>query len=424
MAHFICHRAGAIACTALLAAWTPSALSQAAVSRPIQAQSLDTIITQTLEASPELKAAQAEVVAARARLAGAEAPLNNPEVSGEFERTDVNTYVIGLSQAIDWRNKRAAREKVSQLELEVAQAQVAELRLAKGTELALRLSRLATRDEIVSLSSRRTEILERFVGLAEQRHAAGDIAQAELELARLARSEAILRHAEQSAELIKARSDLFAISGKQLNAKVEFPQRVPAEIPDTFDIGRAAAQHPRLQVLHLAARAARQNIRAVDKERKADPTVGIGVGREGKTSLLSVSFSMPLQVRNDFSSGVEAASAEALAAEQVAQQVYRDQTARMDGAREGFNLVAGVWRQWASTGSNSLQEHLKLLDRQWRAGEMTTTDYLLQVDQMLDTQISAAELHGRVWGAWLEWLGASGNLIDGLNEMALETESK
>ena len=45
-----------------------------------------------------------------------------------------------------------------------------------------------------------------------------------------------------------------------------------------------------------------------------------------------------------------------------------------------------------------------LLDRLWQAGELNTTDYLVQLKQALDTEVSAIEQHGRMWRAWSAWL--------------------
>jgi cobalt-zinc-cadmium efflux system outer membrane protein len=136
--------------------------------------------------------------------------------------------------------------------------------------------------------------------------------------------------------------------------------------------------------------------------------------------LVALSISIPLQVRNDFRSNVDAAQAEALEAEQEAHQVYRNLQARLNSARSRFKLVADAWGLWVTQGRISLQQHIELLETLWQAGEISTADYLLQVKQTLGTQIASIELHGNLWNAWIEWLSASGTLNSWLNRSSME----
>jgi cobalt-zinc-cadmium efflux system outer membrane protein len=48
--------------------------------------------------------------------------------------------------------------------------------------------------------------------------------------------------------------------------------------------------------------------------------------------------------------------------------------------------------------------------RLWEAGELSTTEFLVQLRQTLDTRESALELRETLWRAWLEWLIASGQI--------------
>jgi cobalt-zinc-cadmium efflux system outer membrane protein len=50
------------------------------------------------------------------------------------------------------------------------------------------------------------------------------------------------------------------------------------------------------------------------------------------------------------------------------------------------------------------------LERLWTAGELNTTDYLIQLTQALDTKASAIEQRGRMWTDWSEFLIASGKI--------------
>ena len=71
-------------------------------------------------------------------------------------------------------------------------------------------------------------------------------------------------------------------------------------------------------------------------------------------------------------------------------------------------MIRDAWNAWLDTGELNLTQQADLLERLWRAGELSLTDYLVQVNQTLDTQRSAVELRRTLWDAWFSWLAATG----------------
>ena len=55
-----------------------------------------------------------------------------------------------------------------------------------------------------------------------------------------------------------------------------------------------------------------------------------------------------------------------------------------------------------------------MLEKLWRAGEISTSDYLVQLKQSLDTALSGLELESQAWQAWFDYLTAAGRLNDWL----------
>ena len=408
-----CMRAGILAAIMASAVWVSA--TQAGAASFADVQRLAGIVNQSLQANPEILAAQSAVDAARAQLDGAALPLNNPELAAEIERTDANTYLLGISQTIDWHDKRGALEQVAHAELKAAQQQLLALRLAKSVELLDAIGRISIQGAISGFSQRRTEILAHFTRLAKQRHAAGDIPQAELELARLSLAEATIQQARNQAELIRANSDFFSLSGQMLTEAIRLPESLPINLAAETDPEAIARQHPEVQAALLTAQIAKRKINAADRERKADPSIGVSAGREDSGSLLALQFSIPLQIRNSYRSNVDMARAEALQAEKLAQQSYWNLRAQLQSAKQRHKVISTAWSQWLSQGRTSLQQHIKLLETLWQSGEISTTDYLLQVQQTLDTQIAGVELHGDLWSTWLEWMNASASLDTWLN---------
>ncbi|MCU7809026.1 MAG: TolC family protein, partial [Candidatus Thiodiazotropha sp. (ex Semelilucina semeliformis)] len=247
---------GLLACTLALFSWISPALSKANTSQLEFTHQLATVVNRMLASSPDIAAVQATVEAAQAKLTGAGLPLNNPEFEVEAERTDINTYSLGFSQTLDWHDKQHTFEQAAQAELAAVQANADALRLSKSGEILDTISKIATLDEVNRLSRQRTEILNRFAKLAKQRHEAGDIARAEMELAQLSLAESVMQQAGNGAELIQARSRFLSISGQQQVTQINFPDQIPAIQSGRQDVERFAQNHPQVQAAHQQALAA------------------------------------------------------------------------------------------------------------------------------------------------------------------------
>lgn len=415
MSFFTCLRASLCACLVASGAtvWAPAILSAGLPSSVDSAVGLGPFINRILDANPEIQAAQAAVDAASARVLGVGLPLHNPELALEGEKVGAaNSYGIGLSQTIDWHDKRGVQEQAVQAGLDATRSALDALRQAKAVELLDAMVRILNSKEITSLAKQRFQLLERFQTLAEQRQSAGDIPVTEVELARMAVAEAAMAHAQAGGELVEARGDFFALAGEPPPERLHLPATLPTILPDGWENEQLASSHPNVRQAHLLARVARMQINAAGRERRADPTLGFMAGREDAENRLTLSFSMPLQVRNNFRSSVAVARSEALQAEQEAQQIYRTTLAQLQTARDRYTLISRAWRVWVSRGQSSLKQQSQLLEQLWQAGELETTGYLVQLQQTLDTRIAGAELHGSLWHAWVNWQAATGQVFE------------
>jgi cobalt-zinc-cadmium efflux system outer membrane protein len=418
MSFFTCLRVGLCAC--LIAntsiAWAISTLPTALPGQPPSshrgAEALGLYLNRILDESPEIQAAQATVDAERARLQGAGMPLYNPELELEAERVSgISNFGVGLSQTIDLYGKRTLLEQAARANLAAVQARLDALRQQKAIELLDALIRILNSKEITSLAKQRFQLLDRFQTLAEQRQSAGDIPSVEVELARLAATEAAMAHAHAGADLVEAKGDFNALAGQLPVEQINMPATLPIQLPGKQEDEQHARNHPDVRQAQLLVQAARMQINAVDRERKADPTLGLMGGRDDEENKITLSLSIPLYVNNDFSSNTRVARAKALQAEQEAHQAYRATLAKLQTARERYRLIAQAWRVWISRGQTSLEQQSKSLEKLWRAGELETTEYLVQLQQILNTRIAGAELQGDLWSAWIDWQGATGQIF-------------
>lgn len=372
---------------------------------------LSAFVRAVVDANPQVNAARAALDASVALEGAAGRPLYNPELEIEAEDADSETRALGISQTLDWGGKRKARAAVAESERRSVEADYLAVRWRVTAELLSALASYQTESDRSALAAVRTGTMQDFAELAEQRFDAGDISQIEFDLAVLAFTDARIKQATASANVAEAKQ---AVSGLAVGSPpAEWPA-IQTELPPLTIVPSEASDlvmslpHVRAAQLRVAAAAARVDLR--QRERRLDPTLTLRGGTEDDETLVGLNVTIPLPVRNRFTYEVTAASAERRQAQQQAANVSRQAYARFQGAQERYQLSRTAWEDWQRTGGVSLHRQTDLLWRLWEAGELSTTEFLVQIQQTLDTRESALELRAALWRAWFEWLTASGQI--------------
>jgi cobalt-zinc-cadmium efflux system outer membrane protein len=372
-------------------------------------------INEVLSHNPEMQAAQAAVDAASGRLRAADQPLFNPELELEYENTDITTTAGGLNQAIDWSDKRGARTSVADFERVAASAELKTIRQTLATGLLQALADWHAAVAIKQVSEQQTTLMTRFARLAERRRKAGDLGQVELDLAHLAAAEAAFEQADASQNLILAYRAVSILTGSDNSGWPALSTQLPDVDLRQMDVDGMLNGLPLMQVALAQMSAARASVELSVREKKPDPTFGFRIGKEDSDTLTGLTFSVPLFVRNTFSAEVDVANASLIQAERSAANVRRQARADVIAAAQVYQSTRLAWNTWEASGAPRLSQRTELLDRLWQAGELNTTDYLVQLKQALDTEVSAIEQHGRMWQSWSAWLAASGRADKWLN---------
>ncbi len=381
---------------------------------PSTSPAIDDLLRQVWESHPGIQAAQSAIDAARARSKAAGKPIYNPELEVDAERTAVNTISVGINQTIDWGDKRGARRQMGNSEVRIAQAELASLHQQVASEVLTALASYQSAQEQRQLAARYSELMSRLVETTEQRYAAGDLGQLDVALARVAYSESRMQVARREAEVASQHASLVAASGLSLSQWPSLPNPPPAP-PANPQRDALLARLPQLIAQQARITNARGGIELARASRSADPTFGLRGGAEENDLLLGLNFSIPLNVRNTFTAEVTAASQQAVQVEKTLLDQRRLAASRFDGSLSVYRLTHRAWRQWQDAGQGNLTQQLSLVQRIWEAGELSTTNYLLQTGQNINTQITAAELKGDLRLAWVEWLKASGQIEAGSN---------
>jgi cobalt-zinc-cadmium efflux system outer membrane protein len=364
---------------------------------------------------PEAVATQATLDAATAQAEAASQPLYNPELelNADDEGPD-RSATAGVGLTLDLSGKRRARSAVADAELDRATA-TARLRRRDFAQTWLDAwAALSAAERRVTLGARRTDLLTHAADLADRQFKVGDISVLDRDLALLARDEAAAEQASLVADLAMAKATFQTIdTGAATPVRVAFPAQEAGSV-DTQPMAPVESL-PEWTMAQSTAAAAQAQVTVAERERHADPTLSVHGGSieladGARDNLYGISITVPLFVRNSYRAELAAAKAGARAAAADLERSRYELQARADRTSVTYRAVREAWRQWQQSPGTNVEARAELLERLWRAGEMSTSDYLLQLKQTVDTALAGAELEGRLWTSFTEYLAATGRL--------------
>ncbi len=374
-------------------------------------------VQSVVDTNPRVQAAQAALEASGAYRDAAARPLYNPSLSLDAENADTDSRSIGISQRLDWSGKRDARTAVAESDRLVVEARYRVVRWAIMVELLDGLALHQTGVERDKLAESRRSLMDDFATLAKRRFEAGDLNQVEMALASLAFTDARIQKATAATALTEARQAV-----RNLTPRVSpeqwptLPNRMPALPASAADSQSLVLALPEVIAAQQQLESANAVVSLRELQRKPDPTVSLAGGRENGTDLVGINVTIPLFIRNRFDYEVTAAMAERRQAKQISDDVLQRAYARLTSAIERYELSRAAWGDWELTGQSSLTSQTEQLRKLWQSGEISTTDYLVQLRQTIDVQESALDLRFALWRAWFEWLWASGQVDEWLGQ--------
>jgi cobalt-zinc-cadmium efflux system outer membrane protein len=398
-------------CLLLCAAMSSAAFGATQTQAP---PDLRRAVADAWQRHPAARATDATLAAAEARAQAAARYPYNPELELESEKEGTERRTTaGVSLTVDVSGKRRARSDAAQATLEVAEAQALLRRREFATNWLVAWADRRSSAERVAIGERRVALLTRFTALADKQFAVGDISSLERDLALLARDEAQAEFATLLADQAEAEAAFQSVGG------VVTPATDPAQAARTLPtpgplVGTPWQSLPEWRIAQAEAVAAERGVRVAQRDRILDPTVGLTGGRVDTGSMddrvIGVAVTVPLPVLNGYRHEVTAAQRDADAAHAEAERVTMELQARARRSATSYAAVRAAWDRWSASRGTDVERRADLLERLWRAGELSTADYLLQLNQTLDTALAGAELDGRLWRLALEYLAATGQL--------------
>ncbi len=385
------------------------------IAKASEQTNIPSFVNQIWEQSPAMQEAKAMVSASKANQKAASKWQYNPEIEIGYEDIDGEdkSKNIGISQTIDWSGKYRASGNIAKFETLAVIAEYKAMRQNLAVDVLSALAEFKSSKDIYNLSVKRTDLMERFSTLAQKGFKAGDIDQSEYNLAQLALSEALITQAEAETAFNESKSKLDSLIGFNFEENMPLPD-FPKDLPEIKEFDKSEdeiiMQLPSIQAIKNREEAAKVAIKHASKNRLPDPTIAFSTGKDTGSDMIGVSLSMPVNVFNSYGAEVEVAKQEAIAQAKAFKNAFYTAKTTLKTAKRTYQLSKRAWENWQKQGALALSKQTKTLDRKFKVGELSATDYLVQIEQALDTQIAAKELHSQAWQSWFSWLGASGNI--------------
>ncbi|KXS34366.1 MULTISPECIES: TolC family protein [Idiomarina] len=173
-------------------------------------------------------------------------------------------------------------------------------------------------------------------------------------------------------------------------------------------------QHPQLKAAYLQWQLKRADVDWKRSLTTANPTLGIEAGETDHETVVGLSFSMPLQIRNSYNDAVHAASSEALAEEKRLMALKHQWQAALKSSLNNYRFIKSQWHSWQQRFQDRQSASSQVIEQSWVEGDLSTTDYLTAMRQQLDSQYAGIALQTQYRLAAIEWLYRSGELSKAL----------
>ncbi|WDE05261.1 TolC family protein [Thalassomonas viridans] len=374
-------------------------------------------LQQQIQQHPDIIAAKEAVNARLSMAEGKNKRLYNPELATEFEQEGADdNFSLGINQTLDWWDKRSVRMRQGDYERQAAGQEYKLLLQQKTAEVLHSLIQWQSVNSLAELARSQEAQLNTLLSLVEQRQASGDLSQVDAELAYLSLSQKLNTTAQAQAQLKQAEADLrqllpgWSVTGGQ----------IPESLWTVGNIDGQANldKHPAILSAKARWQVLKQQAAIAQLETKADPTLGISAGKSGGDDVVALSFSMPLNINNDYSDQARAANLEAAAAEALYRGAIRKQQFSLQASQAVFLEYQKKYQRWLDVMQGRAERTSRLLAALWQSGDISTSEYLLALQQRSEGLQAGIELRTAYQGAKIDWLLQTGEIDLAIKQLA------
>ena len=369
-------------------------------------------ITLQIKKHPQMVAA---IEAMNAQLYQAEnltKAIYNPEIWGDFgnEGSD-RTYTLGINQTIDRTNKRDVRKRQAVFLRLAAKKNYDSLLQNKLSDALHALNNWQSIKRQSELIDQQEIQLENLLNIVKKRTSSGDLGQLDAELAYLSLSQQFGQSARIQAQLRRVEAQIRELLPDWNNNSITLSQTQWNQVIDK-SADKWVDSHPLVEAAKAQWQIALLAAEIANKNKKADPTFGLEAGKLGNDNILSLSFSLPLYVRNNFSLQYKAASQQAMSAEANYHAARRKQLFAITASQSALNEYQKRYQKWQLLMKGRDKNSESLLQKQWGVGDISTTEYLLTLQQRTKGLLAGIQLQQEYQSALIQLLQDTALLIN------------
>jgi len=369
-----------------------------------------------VKALPALQALEKGALVAQEQQKAMQQAIYNPELDAFYTDKKDDEYGLIISQTIDLFDKRSVNSQLgadNSALLALDRAQQTEAKLAGALQAYIEY---LMAQQLLNVARKQEQLLLQISADLSLREAAGDVGQVDAEMAYLSLSQNL-----QQISLIEIR---FRKARAQLKKTLNSSRITLHPQPEIWFNELSASDIQAKAVNGLSVQYARKRIqqsmtrsKIAQLNKKTDPTIGLGAGRDGQDNTLMFEFSIPLNVRNNFSAQYNAVLHQVTQAELELKEQQRLLKTEIEQSFDNYHQLKKRVISWRKLTGSRLKNSQKLLNKQWKSGDISTSDYLFSMRQRSDTLIANIELKGEMQKAWVEWLLASSQVQNWLESI-------
>ncbi|MRD47527.1 TolC family protein [Caenimonas koreensis DSM 17982] len=389
-----------LACAPGMAQTNSSGVTAAAPSAPL---TLLEALARATHANAQVRAKQAQLVAAQGMHADAQALLfNNPQLSLESTRRDVplspagterqKEWTGGLSQAFETGGQAGYRREASSAALDALRFEIADIRAQVRSEVTTLFFRALALQEKVELESQALKLFDDAAVAVQKRRRAGEDTKLDANVALVEAERARNQLAVAQEQLLDVRRELAARLQVSPSPSMRvMGQLTPTALPYTRgDLMANLDAQPRLLALGLRERSAKARLGLEKASVMPDITVGVNVGREGpayaRERLTTVTVSVPLPLFRRNAAGIGQASTDATQATIERDSVTLDTQASISSLWAKLTSQEQRVRRLEQLVVPALTENLNLSAKSRQAGQIGLLEVIVVNRQALDAR--------------------------------------
>jgi len=386
---------------------------------------VDQLVARAVAESPEIRATQADVDAARGRLLQAGLRPNPMlDLGGQKALGPDNNIMVGLTLPLDLNRRKEGRVAVAEWDLEMKRAQVADRERRLRAEVRMRAADLLATRRDLEVTDDLLRVNREALRLIGERARRGAVPALEESLALVE-----VNRLEANRRMLESRVEVFTLQLKALTAwPVEAPLIVQGDLgapPAAFDravgLGQALAQRSDLRVAQADAAMARAKILKEQAEGRWDASVSVnyqrqdfgyslkGVASNGSLQPITDVFhyfgggvTITLPVRNQNQGNVAAARAEATAADRRIELAAITIRQEVDAAFTQYEAAQRSLEIYARGVREVARQNLEVVRRSYELGRGTLLDLIAEQRRYIEIEMGYTEVLKQVYTAGIE----------------------